>query len=247
MKQIEHDFRKDDAERSLDRFGGEPAILTGVETVASPETLEAVTLRGTIVDIVNDYCADAENGTRQVLGLLEDLPTDENINQNAYLAWETLIQTVEALRILTNNEEIERSAEDEDDTPKVDDVAIRKSAGYTNDEDVAQSSLQDTGKDVTDDDIGKSAAEGRTFQDQLGATPAMSYRMNTRRLFRGVLDHASLQKIKPLFNGIEEDDGESTKFVTHKEIIRLRYEIGQRFAKLDFRDDEVQGQDSSND
>ena len=102
----EYDYRKDDAKRVLNLLGGPPTIDVLRQSKPSEEEIEAVTLRGMIVDVINYYCADKDNGWFHVQCLVDKLPKGKCPNEDAFLAHEILQHTIQAMRILTSCEDV---------------------------------------------------------------------------------------------------------------------------------------------
>jgi hypothetical protein len=243
MTTAESDFRMGEAKITLNTLGGEPIIDHAREGEASDAAIEEVTFRGMLIHLVENYLGNAEHGASEVDELLGELPDDTDVNQNACLAWQTLVQTLEALKKLTIDEEIDISAADGDRGPIVDDDAVRRSAGYSESEsDVAESSLQNTGRDVTDEDIGTSAAENVEFIGERVLTPALAFDINKRKLFDGIITGCPISSMGPLFQKTDGQSPDAIVVIAEQTIDATIHELRERHSLLQYRDDEEQQQ-----
>lgn len=151
--------------------------------------------------VVRTYCTDIDLAERGVNGFLDDLPRHETPQIDGFIAWKMLHLSARVLSKYVKEAELLREGKDpissesltsEDKTPTVDDKAIRDSAGFHNDQDVANSSLTDKAQDfgITDDDIGSSSRdENFVYKDSVlnVPDPATVYRRATRYLFATII------------------------------------------------------------
>jgi len=161
------------------------------EQLGEEEGAKKGTFEDALRNLLDHYCSDHALATQQVGLFLEELPHNENKVQQAFFARQILEETRAALRAIVGvEEEIQQEAtQSQQEGPAVDNEAIRKSAGFTNDTEVADSSKTDLARSegITENDIGESAREGVTYQDQ---TPIVSryltFRKALLRLLSGI-------------------------------------------------------------
>jgi hypothetical protein len=190
----EEEQKKATAAAEFLRMNAEDALRDFEES--SGATDEDRTFKTSFITLIDTYCADPELAEGQVSRFLSMLPKSGNRIANAFVAHAILLTTRNALREkvgieIDMVEEAERGKEQGRD---VRDASIRESAGYTNDGDVAESALTDAAQEqnITDNDIGESAAEDVSYVDRVKyISPAMTFLRQTRRLAEGICNHCA--------------------------------------------------------
>lgn len=199
-------------------------------------------------DLVSKYCMDSDLARSSVEGFLNDLPRNKAPNIDGFIAWKMLHGSAailakyakEAQLLLEHKDPIaNESLTPEDKTPTVDDKAIRDSAGFHKDQEVADSSLTDKAKEfeITDNDIGNSSRdESFVYKDQIFNVPdpATCYRRATRFLFSTLINEClgkpPLARLDSLLQNNVTTQDEVSKIVKH---MRVQLEQGLRIPRSD--------------
>ena len=194
--------------------------------------------REQLENTVSVYCHDAGLARDGVDAFLKNLPHHPQREIDGFVAWNMLQIIGSVLRKLTGDAEMLRegkdpiahqSLTDDDKKPTVDDATIRESAGYTQDEDVAESSLTDKAQDyrISDHDISSSSKdENFTYEDAFEhiPSPAECYRRATHYLFTHLIsdciDTRDFKRLQPIIENA---------LATRHELDRL---ISRMFEKL---------------
>ena len=172
--------------------------------------------RGELEDTVSVYCLDPELARQGVDTFLRELPRHPSQDIDGFIAWKMLQTTELVLHTLVGDAKMLRegkdpiahqSLTDDDKKPTIDDTKIRESAGYTHDEEVAESSLTDKAQDhhIGDEDIEESSRdENFVYEDRIEGipSPAECYRRATFKLFQNLIaaciDTNDFARLKPI-------------------------------------------------
>lgn len=174
--------------------------------------------RSELQNTISVYCHDPELAREGVDTFLQGLPHHLSKDIDGFIAWKMLQITGSVLRTLAGDAKMLRegkdpiahvSLTDDDKTPTVDDTKIRESAGYTQDEDVAESSLTDKAQEhrIGDEDIGESSRdENFVYEDRIEgiSSPAECFRRATFNLFSHLIteciDTSDYARLKPIID-----------------------------------------------
>lgn len=199
-------------------------------------------------NLVGKYCMDFDLARSSVEGFLNDLPRNKAPNIDGFIAWKMLHGSAailakyakEAQLLLEHKDPIaNESLDPKDKTPTVDDNAIRDSAGFRNDQEVADSSLTDKAKEfeITDNDIGSSSRdENFVYKDQIFNTPdpATVYRRATQYLFSTIIQQCLGIPPPKRLEALIQNQVISQDQVTHiVREMRVQLEQGLRIPKSD--------------
>lgn len=190
-------------------------------------------------NVVRTYCTDIDLVEKGVNGFLNDLPQHKALHIDGFIAWKMLHRSASILAKYAKEALLLREGKDpissesltpEDKTPTVDDKAIRDSAGFHNDQEVADSSLTDKAQqfEITDNDIGKSSRDDNfVYEDQIFNVPdpATVYRHATKYLFSTIIKQCLGQPPPKRLEALIQN-----QVISHDQVTHL---VSEMRAKLD--------------